>query len=335
MESSERAVRFLREIGREDLAGLINQARYRYGTEEIWTDTEISVVELSLPRICSEAVAGLPEWDQKRIAEAIHSTHQGAGPGGAAPDRLVLHPTDDAVKEPLFAEICIQRNTMVAVATGRGRIQELDDYYRARRRRISAALTDRGLDDPNPFEDLWAWYHKWKVDLDTYSARRRFIADLYGPLISKLSRSPEVPVPAREPTGWERVDRAVAKARQRLDSAKHEEDYQTVGLSCREVLISVGQAVFDPAVHISPDGVRPSPTDAGRMIESFFVQAAAAGSNESVRRHAKAALQLAVELQHRRTADFRAAALCLEATSSVTNIIAILSGQRDRDDETG
>lgn len=100
------------------------------------------------------------------------------------------------------------------------------------------------------------------------------------------------------------------------------------------MLISLGQAVYDPAVHASPDGVSPSTTDAGRMIEAFFAQAASGGSNENVRRHAKAALQLAVELQHRRTADFRAAALCLEATSSVANIVAILSGQRDRDAES-
>ena len=56
----------------------------------------------------------------------------------------------------------------------------------------------------------------------------------------------------------------------------------------------------------------------------------AGGPNESVRRHAKAALTLATDLQHHRTADYRQAALCAEATTSVVNLIAIISGRRDR-----
>lgn len=230
MESTERAARFLNEIGREDLAGLISHSTYDYGSEEIWTDITTTVIELSSPRVYSDAIEGLPEWDQKRIAEAIHSTDQGTRARGPAPDRLVLKPLDEDVEDALFAEICTQRNQMVAVATGRGRIQDLDDYYKARRRRIAAALAERGIEDPNPFESLWDWYQKWKTEFGSYSERRRYISDLYKPVISKVVRSPEVPVPAREPTGWDRVDRAVAKARQRLESARHEEDYQTVGL---------------------------------------------------------------------------------------------------------
>ncbi len=87
--------------------------------------------------------------------------------------------------------------------------------------------------------------------------------------------------------------------------------------------------MFDRTAHTTADGTVPSDTDAGRMIEGFLLNAASGGGNENVRRHARASLQLAVELQHKRTADFRAAALCLEATSSITNIIAILSGRRD------
>jgi hypothetical protein len=34
-------------------------------------------------------------------------------------------------------------------------------------------------------------------------------------------------------------------------------------------------------------------------------------------------------LQHKRTADFRHAALCAEATAAVINLVAIVSGQRD------
>jgi hypothetical protein len=301
METTERAARFLAEIGREDLGALLRQSTYEFVSEEIWDDINVPAIVLSSPTLYSHALEGLPEWDRKRVAEAIHNTHPGERPGSSATDRLRLTRVEQEVEDALYPELCIQRNVMVAVATGRGRIQDLDDYYRARRRRIGGALKARGLDDPNPFNSLWDWYQKWKSEFGTYSERRRYIDDLYKPLVSKLLQMPEAPVPAREPTGWERVDRAVAKARHRIDSARHEEDYQTVGLLCREILISLGQAVYDPALHESPDGVVPSATDAGRMIEAFLGHAAQGGSNENVRKHAKAALQLTVELQHKRT----------------------------------
>jgi hypothetical protein len=90
------------------------------------------------------------------------------------------------------------------------------------------------------------------------------------------------------------------------DNSWHQ-DFQTIGLLCREVLISLGQAIYDPAVHTTEDGVAPSKTDGGRMIEAFLRTAASGGSNENVRKHARAALSLAVELQHKRTADVRGA----------------------------
>jgi hypothetical protein len=96
------------------------------------------------------------------------------------------------------------------------------------------------------------------------------------------------------------------------------------------VLISVAQEVFDPSRHSSPDEVVPSATDAKRMLEGIFNAELQGGANEEARAHAKAALRLALALQHRRTADFPMAALCAEATSSVVNMLAVLAGRRGR-----
>jgi hypothetical protein len=60
------------------------------------------------------------------------------------------------------------------------------------------------------------------------------------------------------------------EVRLRLDTAETEEQYQVVGLLCREVLISVAQEVYDPARHPSIYGVAPSSSDAKRMLESVF-----------------------------------------------------------------
>jgi hypothetical protein len=143
---------------------------------------------------------------------------------------------------------------------------------------------------------------------------------------SKLGQRAEV---FSEPVGWPKVDRQIHTARQRLMVADNEEDYQTVGLLCREVLISLAETAYNPSTHRSLDGVEPSKSDAARMLEAYFQVELAGGANEESRAHAKAALKLAVALQHKRTASYRMAALCAEATVSVVNLVAILSGRRD------
>lgn len=44
----------------------------------------------------------------------------------------------------------------------------------------------------------------------------------------------------------------------------------------------------------------------------------------------KAAVRLALALQHKRLADFRTAALCAEGTWSVVNMLAIVASRRGR-----
>ena len=125
------------------------------------------------------------------------------------------------------------------------------------------------------------------------------------------------------------MDRTVGELRDRLAEATSEEQYQAVGLLCREAIISVAQVVYDPDKHPPRDGVHPSETDAKRMLEAYIEVELRGASSEESRRHARSALDLAVALQHRRTAAFRDAALCVEATTSVINVIAIMAGRRD------
>jgi hypothetical protein len=88
-----------------------------------------------------------------------------------------------------------------------------------------------------------------------------------------------------------------------LDAAKTEEQFQSVGLLCREVLISVAQAVYDPARYPLVDEKTASDTNARRMLEVIFDAELKGSSNEEARAHAKAAVRLALALQHKRFAD--------------------------------
>ena len=233
----------------------------------------------------------------------------------------------------LIAEVENQRNLMIAVATGGPRIQEVNDEYIERRRRIATELRRRNIDDPNPHGDVWAWYGRWSAgDMPGWASRRGYASKIYEPLIDQIrtGASGTRAEIFEEPTGWPRVDRGIYEIRRSLEQAKTEEQFQAVGLLCREVLISLAQVVYDPERHPPLDGVRPSDTDAERMLDGYVGAELQGGSNEGVRRHAKAALSLANNLQHHRTANRREAALCAEATTSVVNIAAIISGRRDR-----
>ena len=251
------------------------------------------------------------------------------GEPGAQQARLQEDITDNP---ELLQEIAAQKSLMIAVSTGGPRIQEKDQEYQERRSRIKTYLLKRNMDDPNPYPDLWAWYGKWSSgDLPTYQSRRKYISDLYQPLLDYFAatRESRPSEPVQEPTGWAKVDRVLESIRIQIESAKNEEEFQVVGLFCREALISLAQSVYDPSVHKSMDGVSPSEADTYRMLEGYFAKELEGSSNEACRKHAKAALVLANDLQHRRTATFRDAALCAEATRTVINIVAILSGRRN------
>jgi len=239
--------------------------------------------------------------------------------------------TDDE----LIEEIEAQRSLMIAVSTGGyNSIRSVNAEYKDRRQRIREALAQRGIEDPNPFFDLQRWYGKWSSgDLPSYQSRRMYVADLYDPLVDKLQRG-KIQIGSQlfdQPIGWIKVDREIDGIRSTLETASNEEEFQTVGLLCRETLISLAQAVYDPELHVAPNGINPSETDAKRMLEGYVSRELAGSSNEEARRHARAALDLANNLQHRRTASFRDAALCAEATTAVVNLIAIVSGRRDPD----
>lgn len=235
----------------------------------------------------------------------------------------------------LIKEVESQRGLMVAVATGGPRIDEMNQPYIDRRDRIGAELRSKGISDPNPHGDLWAWYGRWSAgDLPSYASRRSHLSEMYQPLIDQIraGESSARSTLFEEPTGWARVDRGIYEIRRQLEGATAEEQFQAIGLLCRETLISMAQVVFDPQQHNTEDGVQPSKTDFKRMLDAYISTELSGGSNEGVRRHAKASFTLANDLQHHRTANFMQAALCAEATTSVVNLIAIISGLRDRPD---
>ncbi len=340
MQQLEGVLKLLTFWNRRDITRLLSRARLEFDESSTYGSllfSRLTRAVIYAPIDDCERLRSLGEPDRNQILRALleiypprsHDVEINGIDFLVDPSQPTVNTLTD---EELIKEIEAQQYSMIAVATGGPRIQSVGQEYKDRRQRIGAALGERGLEDPNPYSDLWAWYAKWSSgDLPTYRSRRQFISDLYGSLIDRVKRGPQAATAGvfEEPTGWMKVDRGLGETRKRLEEASTEEQFQAIGLLCRETLISLAQVVYDPARHEPVDGVEASQTDAKRMIDSYLSNEMMGSTNEVARRHAKAALDLANDLQHRRTATFRQAALCAEATTSVVNIIAIVSGQRD------
>ncbi len=231
------------------------------------------------------------------------------------------------IDEELLQALDYLRSTMIAVATGGPRINDVNDQFQRAYANVSAALARRRIDNPLHYGDLWGWYGRWSSgDMPTYQSRRDFVREIFDPLVNQIRTGR---IEEFQPTGWTRVDRTVSELRDRLAAATNEEHFQAVGLLCREALISVAQAVYLREKHRSGDGISPSETDAKRMLEAYITSELGGGTNDEARKHTRSALDLAIHLQHKRTASFRDAAMCVEATTATINIVAIVSGRRD------
>ena len=142
-------------------------------------------------------------------------------------------------------------------------------------------------------------------------------------------------------TGWEKVDLTMAELRKQWNAAATPVAFQNVGVR-REALISLAQAVFDPQRHPALDGdVQDcSPTDFKRMLKRYLAAEMKGAANKEIRKCVKSAYafatsayDLANKVQHDPNANYRNAALCVQATFSVVGLIQIMAGQRSRSSE--
>lgn len=331
-DALDSARKFLESLHRFDLSKLISvcsiaitQVDDEVLFESRWhTVGEKDEAVVFAPTPVDAGLRALPPADRKRIGEAISAGYEN---NSSFEDIRVETIRKVAVTGAvaILAELMVHRDMMISVAAGGNvRIQDVNDYYIAREIRLRDTLP-ADAKYTNPHDDLWAWYHHWSANFSRWAERRQYINQMFAPAITTMSKRSNYPSPQRDCTGWERVDRALSKARSQFELASAEEDYQAIGLLCREVLISLAQAVFDPAIHETTDGVEASKTDANRMLEAYIAHAFPGESFKEVRAHHRASLALALNLQHRRTATQQLAALCVEATASTVAVVAIIA----------
>lgn len=234
-------------------------------------------------------------------------------------------------KNMLKQNIETVRNIMVSVATGGNRIQEEDERYKKLNTLITIDCKKLNLTYNNLYSTLWDWFGKWKADFPTYQERRTYIGNLFAPTLAYFDdtdgfNSIETIV---DLDGWEKIQRTVLKIKKDSGIAKNEEDFQAIGLLCREVIISLAQAVYDPNIHGAKDekGESIGNTDAVRMIGKYISFELSGSSNDELRAYAKDTNKLANRLTHKRNATKKDMLLSVSSTIALINFIGIIAGK--------
>lgn len=232
-------------------------------------------------------------------------------------------------KDQLIKDINFLKNTMVAVSTGKQSISNMNEQYKIKYTSVESALQKIELMNPNPHADLSDWYGKWSSSFPTFSQRRSYLNGLYDPLIKTLLSADNhdqlsISVDLSE---WQRIERSINEIRRRQTEAQSEEQFQSIGLLCRETIISLAQVVFDKSLHQSPDGTVIGETDAKRMLESYIQTECTGSSGTTLRKYMRSTIDLANELTHKRSATQKDVSICVIATITLVNLIGIIAGK--------
>lgn len=234
-------------------------------------------------------------------------------------------------KIQLKQNIDTMMNIMVSVATGGNRIQDEDERYKKLQAQIVRDCQKLNLTYNNIFPSLWDWYGKWSTSFPKYQERRVFIRELFAPTIAYFEENENVNdiEPFVQLDDWERIKRTIIKIKKEGNVAQNEEDFQTVGLLCRDVIISLAQAVYIPWIHGENDenGNKIGCDDAVKMIGNYLNKELSGSSNEELRAYAKNTNKLANRLTHERNATKKDMLLCVSSTVALINFIGIIEGK--------
>lgn len=232
-------------------------------------------------------------------------------------------------KEQMKRDLESIQDILISVSTGGHRIQLVESKYKSLHSALSKKCKQLNIVYNNSFDSLWDWYERYSNELPSYQSRRVFVHNLLAPTFEAFNSeniTPSLATPIVELDDWERISRTVIKIKQDSKIAVNEEDFQQIGLLCREVIISLAQNVYNPEIHGTEDemGKEIGKTDAVRMIGNYIKVRLAGSSNEELKAYAKATNKLANLLTHKRDAKKQDMLLSVSATMALINFIGIL-----------
>jgi len=185
-ESLSKVCVLLRRRGHPDLASMLNGASLEFEWADEHPDSREALAIIRAPIDHFDQLEGLPVEAYKTIVDAVADVYppRDINNMAIAEVRFLLDPSSlQEERDPqtqLVEQLDGLRNLMISVATGGPRINEVNARYRELNERVDGALRELGIQNPNPYSDLWAWYGKWSSgDLPSWQSRRDYIRGLF------------------------------------------------------------------------------------------------------------------------------------------------------------
>lgn len=182
-----------------------------------------------------------------------------------------------------------------------------------------------------PFRDFESFRKYWRRNdgHGSWQARRDMIERIFEPLhelldqreTASMSWTLATPISPRPVTGWPRVDEEIAELRRHFNAATSQQDYSNLGNDCIAVLEALSAVVYIHSKHGEAGKDEPSVASTKARFDRFIEVELQGSENSYLRKLARASIELAQAVKHRRdTATRRDAGIAADSVILVANM---------------
>lgn len=211
-------------------------------------------------------------------------------------------------------------------------------------RALKAVLARLGVTTFSPpFRDFNTFYKHWRsvgaVGPGGWQARRDILDEYFDPLHNLLDEREAGSITSTLTTaisphrvvGWPRVDEEMSELRRHFETAATRQDYSNVGNDVVAVLEALSATVYDHDRHGRAGEAKPPIASTKARLERFIEIELPGSENAEMRKLARASIELAQAVKHRReTATRLEAGIAADAVILLANMLRRIHGARDQ-----
>lgn len=185
-----------------------------------------------------------------------------------------------------------------------------------------------------PFRDFETFYKHWrKVGASGsggWQARRDILDEHFDPLhalleereADSITSTLATAISPHKVTGWPRVDEEVSELRRHFESALTKQDYSNVGNDCVAILEALSGTAYQHERHQRADEAEPPVANTKNRLERYIEVELPGSDNAELRKLARAAIEFAQAVKHRRATVSRTeAGIAADAVILLANML--------------
>ncbi|MGX1792257.1 hypothetical protein ACWIDW_04860 [Microbacterium sp. NPDC055312] len=203
---------------------------------------------------------------------------------------------------------------------------------------LTRVLQRLGISDFSlPFRDFEGFRSYWLRNdgYGSWQARRDILNGLFDPLHEQLERREAATlewtlasgISPHPVVGWPRVDEEISEMRRHFNMASTQQDYSNIGNDCIAVLEALSAVVYDHDRHGSAGEEEPSVARTKARFDRYIEVELPGPESSHLRKLARAAVELAQAVKHRReTATRTEAGIAADSVILLANMLRRLQG---------